>query len=231
VGPLDKPQETRLATMSMAVTNDLHTMKSTFYVRRDGCVCYEGDFLAGRKAVEELLQQLLSLDAAWLWASLRRRPLPQESGFPALPASRPLTQLRLENSDALVADLLERDVDGYGRSIFLIGIDGNSLAGIESELGLESCLIKFALQGSGPIHMILLQPGDAQDFVFVPPEPSRIGVDALRCLGVNQATPEKTRKYSELRGLQLESVINRIIAIAFGKVPHHPKDAGNRKRI
>jgi len=211
----------------MAVIDDLHTMNSTFYSRSDGCVCYEGDFLAGRQAVEELPQRLLALDAAWSWASIRVRSLPKESEFSVLPASRPLTQLRRENSDTLVADLLERDVDGYGRSIFLIGIDGNSLADIKSGLGLESCLNKFALQGSEPIHLILLQPGDARDFVFVPPEPSRIAADALQRLGVNQSTPEKTRKYSELRGLQLESVTNMIIAIAFGKVPHHPKDAGN----
>lgn len=199
-------------------------MESTLYSRSDGCVCYEGDFLAGRKAVEELPRHLQSLDAAWLWASSRIRPLAKTVSF-ALPENRLLTQLRPDNSEALTADLLERDVDGYGRSIFLFGIDVTYLEAVRS--GLESWLRSFALHGSGPVHLVLLQPGDAKDLVFVPAVPSRVAVQALDRLGVSQSAPERTRKYNELRGMQLESVIHKIIAMAFGNVPPNPKPAEN----
>ena len=197
-------------------------MGSTFYLRRDGCVGYEGDFLKDRKTVGAFPRQLLSLGGSWLWASSRIRPLAKES-VSSLPENRLLTQLCPEISDALTADLLERDTDGYGRSIFLFGIDRVRPEDIQSQEMLESQLRSFALHGSGPIHLVLLQPGDAKDLVFVPAVPSAVVVQALQCLGVNQSTPEKTRNYKDLHGMQLESLIHKIIAMAFDNIPHHRK--------
>ncbi len=214
--------------MSTAVIRHLEVMKSTLYLRTHGCVCYEGDFLAVRKVLDELPDRLLSLDAAWLWASSRIRPLPQGSTS-SLPASRTLTQLLMGNAHDFVADFLERDVDGYGRSAMLLGIDAGFLPGSRDQNDLESALRDFALNASGPIYLILLQPGDAAEFVFVSAVPSNVAAKALQSLGVSQATPETTRQYRELRGLQLENVINRIVAIAFGDVSPNSEHSKSQK--
>lgn len=129
---------------------------------------------------------------------------------------RLLTQLQSGNSAALTADLVERDVDGYGRSFFLCGIDVADGADIFSQNTLTSWLQNFDLYGSAPIHLVLLQPGDAKDFVFVPSAPSSLARHALTSLGVNELAPEQTRKYNKLRGVELKSVISKIISLAFG---------------
>lgn len=194
-------------------------MKSTLYLRKEGCVCYEGDFLATNKAMQELPRQFLSLDAVWWWASSRIRPLAKNASS-TLPQNRLLTQLGSDNSGALTAELLERDVDGYGRSLFLFGIDVIHLQDMPSQNTLASWLRNFALHGSGPVHLVLLQPGDAKELVFVPAVPSDVARQGLDRLGVDELAPEETRKYNELRGMQLESLIHKIIAMAFGNGPH-----------
>ena len=143
--------------------------------REQGAICYVL-VLPTRQMAETFSRQLpthlLSSNLAWFWQSWRNAPLAADSPVKYLPEQRVLTRLTADNAQELVDEFLERDVDGYGRFITLIGCDEDAAAELQDAEQMKNALRKFASAEVPPVRLVLNQLNDAVAVhLFVPHRP------------------------------------------------------------
>jgi hypothetical protein len=179
----------------------------TLYVRDHGVICVEASILGSDAAIAELPRQLLSSGMAWYWESARREAPREDHVSLGLPDERSLTALTDQSGALLVADLRERDRDGYGRSLALFGLDAEHRAAGGSREGWRAVLREFATHETGPVRIVLVQPGDAnEDYVFVPHVPAAATRVLLERWSIQPDAAHDRRPYRRLGIMQLEGL-------------------------
>jgi hypothetical protein len=143
--------------------------------RERGAICY-ALVLPTRQMAETFSRQLpthlLSSGLAWFWQSWRNAPLAADSPVKYLPEQRVLTRLTADNAQELVDEFLERDVDGYGRFITLIGCDIDAAVELLNVGQMQIALKTFASTEAPPVRMVLNQLNDdVAVHLFVPHRP------------------------------------------------------------
>src|SRR5438876_1219680 len=91
--------------------------KPTAYLRSQGPVCYTARVLYNPQVRVELPEELMASDLDWCWESGRRDSDDSTYDNPDLPPERSMTRLTLGNKPQFLADMQERNSDGYGRRI------------------------------------------------------------------------------------------------------------------
>lgn len=183
------------------------------YSRPKGAVAYEIHVTPNREAVIDLSTGLLSSYLRCYWASARSRSLNADSKFVNRAEQTSLTELTVSTKKVFVDDFLERDVDGYGRSAFVLGTDqGQSFITMD---GLKKALERFADHEEGPIRVVIIQVGDSPEYVFVPHEPTESVARLLRNWGVDSPNKITKRPYERLHLVKLESLVEPLVKLAF----------------
>ncbi len=143
---------------------------------------------------------------AWCWQSWRNAPLTDDSPVRYLPEQRVLTRLTADNAQELVDEFLERDVDGYGRFITLIGCDIDAAVELLNVGQMQMALKTFASTEAPPVRMVLNQLNDdVAVHLFVPHRP----VEAVQRLLWVWEVPTRVcevRAYTHLRQAMLEAL-------------------------
>jgi len=179
----------------------------TVYVRDHGAICVATSILGSDEAIAGLPRQLLSSGMAWYWESCRREPPCDEHVHLDLPDERPLTPLTEPSEALLLADLRERDVDGYGRYFASFGLDADHRTMPASREAWRAVLRTFAADEAGPVRIVLVQPGDAnEDYVFVPHVPTASTRALLERWGIHLDAARDRRPYRRLGVMQLEGL-------------------------
>jgi len=176
--------------------------------REQGAICY-ALVLPTRQMAETFSRQLpthlLSSNLAWFWQSWRNAPLAADSPVKYLPEQRVLTRLTVDNAQELVDEFLERDVDGYGRFITLIGCDINAAVELLNVGQMQMALKTFASTEAPPVRMVLNQlKDDVAVHLFVPHRP----VEAVQRLLWVWEVPTwvcEVRAYKQLYQARLEA--------------------------
>ena len=177
--------------------------------REQGAICY-ALVLPTRQMAETFSRQLpthlLSSNLAWFWQSWRNAPLAADSPVKYLPEQRLLTRLTADNAQELVDEFQERDVDGYGRFITLVGCDEDAAAELQDAEQMKNALRKFASAEVPPVRLVLSQLNDAVAVhLFVPHRP----VEAVQRLLWVWEVPTwvcEVRAYTHLRQAMLEAL-------------------------
>jgi hypothetical protein len=136
--------------------------------------------------------------------------------FVSLPPKRILTQLKADNATSFVDDFRERNVDGYGRSVVVLGIDFDASECVRFPTGLQAALRAFVASEAEPLRLVMLQLGDSAEFVFVPRPPIEPVRSLLEFLGLNRSASIRISDYGKLGQLRLESSIDQYVALCFG---------------
>jgi len=182
-------------------------MDVVLYSRERGPVCYEIPLFGEEHTLGERTRQLLSSGLDWHWVSARARAADGPSERPSLPETRELTPLTPESVASLVADLKERDIDGYGRTVLLAGAEP-ARPDAAPAAAFEEALRAFSERGDGPVRIVVVQIGDSPaEHVFVPHQPPAQVVQLLRSWRILPNAPGKIRPYDELRLASLESAL------------------------
>jgi hypothetical protein len=176
--------------------------------REQGVICY-ALMLPTRLMAEAFSRQLpthlLSSGLAWFWQSWRSAPLAADSPVKYLPEQRVLTRLTADNAQELVDEFLERDVDGYGRFITLIGCDIDAAVELLNVGQMQIALKTFASTEAPPVRMVLNQLNDdVAVHLFVPHCP----VEAVQRLLWVWEVPTwvcEVRAYKQLYQARLEA--------------------------
>jgi len=176
--------------------------------REQGAICY-ALVLPTRQMAETFSRQLpthlLSSGLAWFWQSWRNAPLAADSPVKYLPEQRVLTRLTADNAQELVDEFLERDVDGYGRFITLIGCDIDAAVELLNVGQMQMALKTFASTEAPPVRMVLNQLNDdVAVHLFVPHRP----VEAVQRLLWVWEVPTwvcEVRAYKQLYQARLEA--------------------------
>jgi hypothetical protein len=124
------------------------------------------------------------------------------SGNRAVPGGRrPPTRLKPESAPLLVADLTERDGDGYNRFVAIIGLAADVPC---DQLSQE--LRAFDRGERSAVCCAIVQVGDAaEELIYMSRLPSAPLEQLLSQLGMDRRTAQM-RPYSELRTLTFESL-------------------------
>jgi hypothetical protein len=153
----------------------------------------------------QLPTHLLSSGLAWFWQSWRNAPLAADSPVKYLPEQRVLTRLTADNAQELVDEFLERDVDGYGRFITLIGCNIDAAVELLNVGQMQMALKTFASTEAPPVRMVLNQLNDdVAVHLFVPHRP----VEAVQRLLWVWEVPTwvcEVRAYKQLYQARLEA--------------------------
>jgi hypothetical protein len=184
-------------------------MEVTAYLRLYGIVCYEAPLLAAGPQVLPTLQAARLTDLAWHWLSMLRVDMEGRQ-------DRRLTRLSLTTETLFLEDVSDRDLDGYGRAIALIGSAPERVFP-DSAADLRGALASFARGDVSCVEVVVTQLGDSpveQVFISTNP-PARVRLFLAQC-GLD-VKPTHIRKYRTLRSASLESVIDSIAAHAFDK--------------
>jgi hypothetical protein len=163
--------------------------KTTLYFREEGPISYELPIFYDRRLNIERFAELISSGMDWYWWSYQPRPLNDQPIVKDLPKWRPPTRLTAENISVLVDDFRERNVDGYGRFIGLIGTSPDRQLVISTEADVRTALSKF-VQDTGSSSQIVITHIDdsAAEHIFVPQHPAdsvkrvgKLGYTAIAC--------------------------------------------------
>jgi hypothetical protein len=189
-------------------------MRFTLYTRPNAVVCYAASLLeAGRS--ESVSIDLLSTKLACYWLSVSRSPSVKAD---RAESNRTLTRLTDESRAALVSDAMDRDADGYGRSLVILGCDPDHPVLPGEPAALHSSLAAFASQETGPVRFVISQVGDSPDEqIFVPHSPVESVRELLRRWGLDGAGAVEVRPYEKLRTARLEALIDPISRYAFAE--------------
>jgi hypothetical protein len=193
----------------MSETEDARKHQVVAFWREQGVICY-ALMLPTRLMAEAFSRQLpthlLSSNLAWYWQSWRNAPLAADSPITYLPEQRTLTRLTADNAQELVDEFQERDVDGYGRFITLIGCDEDAAAELQDAEQMKNALRKFASAEVPPVRLVLNQLNDAVAVhLFVPHRPVEAVQRLLWVCGVPTWVCE-VRPYAQLRQAKLEAL-------------------------
>ncbi len=175
------------------------------YVREQGPICYEKQVFAvdDPQTAHELGLLLLASHLSWYWESVPSHDDPDYYESGSVPSERSLTELSLCNLSDLANDLIEFDLDGYGRFVALFGVD---VSGFSVDSFSES-LRSFVLDEKGPIRIALIRIGDmAPQYIFVPNQPTESVRSLLEAMGIVRKIPLNIISYNKLRLASLESL-------------------------
>ncbi len=174
----------------------------TTYIREDGLRCLELPLFGDAQSVRSTVNELMTAQLGWLWESTRR------DGS----LKRSLTRLSALNAEALVADLSDRDDDGFGREIVIYGIETDAILRQDE---VKDSVARF-LQGSqSPIQLVIVQAGDDPDArIFVRVGSAPVVEALLGSLGILGYTKGDEKPYKQLRSARLE--------VLFRMVPQGP---------
>jgi hypothetical protein len=163
------------------------------YTRHEGPVAYAVTrFLSEPQIVEKLPGELSASGIAWFWTSELRC-----AGLDTNQTS--FTKITKETALRFIGDVLERDEDGYGRTIVLIG------ANKELDTSTYSGELALFCKEAGPVEMVLFQPGDSvEDYIFVKHEMSEPVRSILAVWGVVPLPTIDQYPYAKLRTVQIE---------------------------
>jgi hypothetical protein len=194
---------------SMSETEDARKHQVVAFWREQGVICY-ALMLPTRLMAEAFSRQLpthlLSSNLAWCWQSWRNAPLAADSPITYLPEQRPLTRLTADNAQELVDEFQERDVDGYGRCITLIGCDADAETDLLNAKQMKVALKTFASTEAPPVRVVLNQLNDeVAVHLFVPHRP----VEAVQRLLWVWEVPTwicEVCPYTQLRQAKLEAL-------------------------
>jgi hypothetical protein len=163
--------------------------------------------LAAGAQVLPTLQAARVTDFPWHWLSVLRVDMEGRQ-------DRRLTRLSATNEKSFLEDLTERDVDGYGRAIVLIG-SAAERPFPHSAADLRDALVSFARGDAGCIEVVVTQLGDSPvEQLFISRNPSKRVRDFLAQCGLD-VNPTHIRQYRTLRSAALESQIDSITGHAF----------------
>jgi hypothetical protein len=179
---------------------------TVLYFRERGPICYKADvFFQKADFNSHLSEQLFSVQLDWCWESVQSiRPTEQHYGNN--PTERPLTQLTPGNTDLLVRDIRERDLNGYGRYIALFGVNKGDARSLLDENGFRVALETFCVQESGQIKIAIVQVGDLpEDLLFTPHALSPDVSTLLNIWGIVGDVPKRL-DYRRLRLYMLEAL-------------------------
>ncbi len=197
------------------------------YARDDGPICYEVNFFArAEESSERFVRELLAIEYTSHWASLRTRPLSSGQTGSTLPRVRALTRLEADTAQFLLADMTERNEDGYGRELTILTKKSDNALDICSFDGCSRSLEDFIRSQTGPLEIVYFQLDDSPNYFFVK-SASREGIETL--LAKQKLIPvekECTLRYGKLGRVQIESTRNNILALAF---PHDPRTKGLKR--
>jgi len=137
-----------------------------------------------------------------------------------LPPDRELTPLNAENTDQLIADMLQLNEDGYARELTLLGLDAGEANKVDSFTMLRVTLDNFSDSAQGPLKLAVYQFDDSPTYVFFPSEPHPVVDNLLRTWDLTPMTAGLTKlAYRKLRRTAFERVKNNILRLAFPNDP------------
>jgi hypothetical protein len=197
------------------------------YARDDGPICYEANFFVrAEESSERFVRELLEMEYTSHWASVRTRPLPSSQTGSTLPRVRTLTRLDADTAQLLLADMTERNEDGYARELTILATKSDIALDICSFDGCSRSLEDFIRSQPGPLEMVYFQLDDSPNYFFVN-SAGRGGIETL--LAKQKLIPvekECTFPYRKLGRVQIESTRNNILALAF---PLDPRTKGLKR--
>ncbi len=186
-------------------------MTVTAYLRDRGVICYEAPLFDDQRLLAGIPQQLLSTGLDWYWESARTAEAGDSSQVRNLPPTRPLTQLTHDSVTSLHADLRDRDVDGYGRFVAIVGVDPDTTRSPLDHARLRTALEAFIEREEGPIRIVVCQIGDTpRDYIFAPHDPIEPVRGLLEGWQVIPSAIRKTYPYEKLRTVKLESLFDLV---------------------
>ena len=187
------------------------------YQRETGCICFEVPLFVDRDAPpSDFFHELLSSGLSWCWASVRQYPTAEDSPLRGLPEERPPTMLTPDNVQLLSEEFRELDSGEKGRTIFLFGVDSDSVLGLLDPRTLHSALRAFAEREASPIRLVFLRVGDSVNkYIFVPHEPIDQVKRLLYAWGIDSNALYKARPYKALGVVRLECLHS---------LPGHPEE-------
>lgn len=199
----------RRGQLPLPEQEDAREPKVISFWREQGVICY-ALMLPTRLMAEAFSRQLpthlLSSNLAWYWQSWRNAPLAADSPITYLPEQRTLTRLTADNAQELVDEFQERDVDGYGRCITLIGCDADAETDLLNAKQMKVALKTFASTEAPPVRVVLNQLNDeVAVHLFVPHRP----VEAVQRLLWVWEVPTwicEVCPYTQLRQAKLEAL-------------------------
>jgi hypothetical protein len=115
-----------------------------------------------------------------------------------------LTRLTAQTLTGFLDDSAERDADGYGRSIVLLGFAAASAKAFDS---LRDHIARFVRGSRDGPDLVIVQTGDSAEYVFTPHEPSP---EAKRLLSTWGLVPSGTQRvpYKRLGVAKLEAIFD-----------------------
>jgi hypothetical protein len=193
------------------------------FLRDRGAICYDLAlfYVASELAIQgNRFTEILKTNLDWYWTSDRTERVSGDSPVKDLPSPRRLTRLSESTVKELLSDFDERNVDGYGRHIAILGVDEGQADNLSKDPQIRAYLMKFAIDGEGPIRIVIFQENDGlSNQVFVPRKPVPEVTELLRSWDIQ---PESIgwlhrHKYSRLGVIRLENMIPYITSMAVGK--------------
>lgn len=183
------------------------------YSRPSGIICYASPLFEPARS-EHVVTDLLSTKLACSWLSVRRSSS-ERADRPE--SDRTLTRLTDQNRAALASDMLDRDADGFGRALVILGGDPDDRVATSDSAALHSSLA-VASQETGPIRFVISQVGDSpQEHIFVPHSPAALVQELLRRWALDPVGAVEVLPYEKLRTARLEMLIDRVSRYAFAQ--------------
>lgn len=163
-------------------------------------LCWRWCLLDTESQIAATLRTLLSLPlhSCWVSAFPYREEIPQSQ---ASVDARLLTPLNLDTQAAFIKDLMERDFDGYGREILILGLSKAYRRG----MNLSSEVEKFLYLQSSLVRLAILRLEDGPcDYVYLQPEDMEARQAWLPILGIDERKPVCRYPYGRLRTAALD---------------------------
>lgn len=188
-----------------------HAYRKLVYVRDRGPICYDTEQLTFDADNPDqwmwIPQWLLASGLQWWWCSRRPpgqwRPHPDS---PVLPEETPLTHLDQGRARALVDELMEHNVRGWGRLVSIFGLEAGSTEAL-TKATLEEALRRFVFREDPPVRIVFVAPGLYQTLVFVPHQPMQTVEHLLKRALPDPAKVVITRPYERLKPHRLEDLL------------------------
>jgi hypothetical protein len=208
--PATLPKHRMIAALAQLFRGPPADEQLTLYTGGPGIVCYEAWLPARTGSSVDLVGRLLNSDVRWHWTSRVRK-----SADLSDPGRRPWAALTLDTGPLLVDDFAERDEDGYGKYLALVGSGPTSDDEPRARASVERALTSFVSAGAPPVQAVILQLGDSADLVFVPAAPSEIADATLMAVQIRRDEVGWRRPYRTLYLARLERQLAHILEVAF----------------
>ena len=185
-------------------------MRTIKYSHPLGPICFEANLFGAEENLVALENSLKGSDLDWFWASAPRPIVNSDRDS----KHRKLARVADKSVPQLIADFRERDSDGYGRSIVLMGCEKGCRLSSRRELALA--LEAFSKREEGPLLLLVIQVGDSPEYVYVTHQVPDSVSTILQQWQVNASDVKEELPYEKLNQLKLETVGKSILEIALG---------------